>query len=71
MLLQRLRHSEPALETAIAYNLVDLALPASSEVLLDIAKSYSHLSASAMTADPASERHNSVCGLCSLFTSVD
>lgn len=61
MLLQRLRRSEPALEAAIAYNLVDLALPASGEVLLEIAKSYSHLSVSAMEANPASERHNSVC----------
>jgi len=62
MLLQRLRCSEPALESAIAYNLVDLALPAPSEMLLEIAKSYSQLSVSAMTADPASERHNSVSG---------
>lgn len=62
MLLQRLRSSEPALETAIAYNLVDLTLPAPGEALLEVAKAYSYLSVSAMTVDPASQRHNSVRG---------
>lgn len=60
MLLQRLRKSEPSLEAAIAYNLVDLAIPASAEVVLDIAKSYSYLSMSVMTTDPSSDRQNSV-----------
>lgn len=60
MLLQRLRRSEPAMEAAISYNLVELALPASVEILLGITKAYSSLSMSALAADPASERQNAV-----------
>lgn len=40
MLLQRLQFAEPAVEAAIAYNLVDLALCAPAATLSDIFKAF-------------------------------
>ncbi|KAG8878350.1 phosphatidylinositol-4- kinase [Tulasnella sp. 331] len=41
MLLQRVRSAEPAVEAAIAYNLVDLALAAPEKVFSDIIRAFS------------------------------
>lgn len=51
MLLQRLRSAEPAVEAAIAYNLVDLALEAPESSFMDIIKAFSIINRSANLAD--------------------
>ena len=64
MLLQRLLRSEPDLEMAIAYNLVDLALASDVELLGDIIKTYSRLSlaglATGAVENDGPERHHAV-----------
>lgn len=52
MLLQRLRTSEPTLEAAIAYNLVDLALVAPEESFMDVARAFSLINRTANLEDP-------------------
>lgn len=52
MLLQRLRTSEPTLEAAIAYNLVDLALVAPEELFIDVAHAFSLINRAANLEDP-------------------
>ena len=51
MLLQRLRSAEPAVEAAIAYNLVDLALEAPESSFADIIKAFSIINRSANRGD--------------------
>ncbi|KAI0345278.1 atypical/PIKK/PI4K protein kinase [Trametopsis cervina] len=51
MLLQRLRSADPAVEAAIAYNLVDLALEAPQSSFADIIKSFSIINRSANRGD--------------------
>ncbi|KAI0086351.1 atypical/PIKK/PI4K protein kinase [Irpex rosettiformis] len=51
MLLQRLRSAEPAVEAAIAYNLVDLALKAPESSFVDIIKAFSVINRSANRGD--------------------
>lgn len=60
MLLQRLRASEASVEASIAYNLVDLALPAAMEVFLDITKSFSHISMASLHTESHCARNNAV-----------
>ncbi|KAJ8594622.1 hypothetical protein M405DRAFT_469254 [Rhizopogon salebrosus TDB-379] len=52
MLLQRLRTSEPTLEAAIAYNLVDLALVAPEESFIDVARAFSLINRAVNLEDP-------------------
>ncbi|KAG6880260.1 hypothetical protein C0992_001828 [Termitomyces sp. T32_za158] len=52
MLLQRLRHAEPTVEAAIAYNLVDLALSAPESAFADIIRVFSLINRSANPDDP-------------------
>ncbi|KAG0701518.1 hypothetical protein DFH29DRAFT_926376 [Suillus ampliporus] len=52
MLLQRLRTSEPTLEAAIAYNLVDLALVAPAESFVDVARAFSLINRATNLEDP-------------------
>ncbi|KAG2144576.1 hypothetical protein DEU56DRAFT_790388 [Suillus clintonianus] len=52
MLLQRLRTSEPTLEAAIAYNLVDLALVAPEESFIDVAHAFSLINRATNMEDP-------------------
>jgi phosphatidylinositol 4-kinase A len=52
MLLQRLRSAEPAVEAAIAYNLVDLALAAPENSFVDIVRTFSAINRSANPDDP-------------------
>ncbi|KAG6889834.1 hypothetical protein C0995_014311 [Termitomyces sp. Mi166 len=52
MLLQRLRHAEPTVEAAIAYNLVDLALSAPGSAFADIIRVFSLINRSANPNDP-------------------
>jgi hypothetical protein len=60
MLLQRLRTSETSVEASIAYNLVDLALPAALGVFLDITKAFSHISMGTIHAESPFARNNAV-----------
>ena len=52
MLLQRLRHAEPAVEAAIAYNLVDLSLEAPESSFVEIIQQFSNINRSANPDDP-------------------
>lgn len=52
MLLQRLRFAEAAVEAAIAYNLVDLALAAPASAFVDITRAFSSISRFANADDP-------------------
>jgi phosphatidylinositol 4-kinase len=52
MLLQRLSSAEPAVEAAIAYNLVDLALTAPRGSFHDIVRAFSAINRSANPDDP-------------------
>ncbi|KAJ8087995.1 phosphatidylinositol-4- kinase [Marasmius tenuissimus] len=52
MLLQRLRTAEPAVEAAIAYNLVDLAVCAPESAFIDIIRVFSTINRSANPDDP-------------------
>ncbi|KAF8623467.1 hypothetical protein AX15_006251 [Amanita polypyramis BW_CC] len=52
MLLQRLRHAEPTVEAAIAYNLVDLALGAPESTFVEIIQQFSNINRSANPDDP-------------------
>ncbi|KAF8350539.1 hypothetical protein F5887DRAFT_939764 [Amanita rubescens] len=52
MLLQRLRHAEPAVEAAIAYNLVDLSLEAPESSFREIIQQFSNINRSANPDDP-------------------
>lgn len=52
MLLQRMRVAEPAVEAAIAYNLVDLAFSAPQNAFLDIVRTFSNISRTADPEDP-------------------
>lgn len=69
MLLQRLRAAEPAVEAAIAYNLVDLALEAPESSFADIIKAFSVINRSANRGDQRFSSHQvSLCVV--LFTAV-
>ncbi|KIJ56890.1 hypothetical protein M422DRAFT_238481 [Sphaerobolus stellatus SS14] len=52
MLLQRLRLAEPAVEAAISYNLVELALEAPPNAFLDIVRTFSSMSRTTDPDDP-------------------
>lgn len=52
MLLQRLRTAEPAVEAAIAYSLVDLAIISPEPAFLDIIKAFSIINRTANPDDP-------------------
>lgn len=52
MLVQRLRSAEAAIESAIAYNLVDLALAAPEAAFSDIIRVFSAINRSANADDP-------------------
>lgn len=52
MLAQRLRTSEPTVEAAIAYNLVDLALVAPMEAFVEIVRAFSSISCNGKSDDP-------------------
>ncbi|KAK2466763.1 hypothetical protein APHAL10511_001021 [Amanita phalloides] len=52
MLLQRLRHAEPTVEAAIAYNLVDLSLEAPESAFIEIIQQFSNINRSANPDDP-------------------
>ncbi|KAG1737038.1 hypothetical protein EDB19DRAFT_1910040 [Suillus lakei] len=52
MLLQRLQTSEPTLEAAITYNLVDLALVASEESFIDVARAFLVINCAMNLEDP-------------------
>ncbi len=60
MLLQRLQHPDASVEAAIAFNLVDLALPASPEVFSDIVKSFSRMSMTSLSSGTYTGRRNAV-----------
>ncbi|KAF8334229.1 uncharacterized protein EI90DRAFT_3051526 [Cantharellus anzutake] len=60
MLLQRLQHPDAHVEAAIAYNLVDLALPAPVEVFSDIVKAYSNMSMVSLQSGACTGRHNAI-----------
>lgn len=51
MLLQRIRAAEPAVEAAIAHNLVDLALSAPENAFMDIARTFSAMNRAANPED--------------------
>lgn len=51
MLLQHIRAAEPAIEAAIAHNLVDLALSAPENVFMDIIRTFSVISRAANPED--------------------
>lgn len=51
MLLQRIRAAEPAIEAAIAQNLVDLALSAPENAFMDIIRTFSAISRTANPGD--------------------
>ena len=65
MLLQRLRLAEPAVEAAISYNLVELALAAPQNAFLDIVRTFSSMSRATDPEDPRFS-NNVVCLICSL-----
>ena len=52
MLLQRIRGAEPAVEAAIAHNLVDLALSAPENAFMDVVRAFSAINRAANPEDP-------------------